>query len=123
MAIAEVGFACLSDGLGPRALLHWVKSLGARHFDRTLARWIYRAGLCAARLCLDARLDLIDPVYSLSQLPAFIAAHVSPPAASERFIVGRTPNWMFRFIVDMSGIAMGHTSVLIHSCLFVLRRL
>jgi len=26
MAIPEVGFACLSDGLGPRALLHWVKS-------------------------------------------------------------------------------------------------
>ncbi len=57
---------------------------------------------------------LIDPFYSLSQLPAFMRATYRRSRLSS-FIVGRTPNWMFRFIVDLSSIAMGHSIGAIHS--------
>lgn len=59
-------------------------------------------------------LILIDPFYSLSQLPAFMRRTYRRPRLSS-FIVGRTPNWMFRFIVDMSSLAMGHSTGAIHS--------
>lgn len=59
-------------------------------------------------------LVLVNPLYSLSQLPSLLRrtyhhAHLS------HFIVGRTPPWMFRLIVDMTSMAMGHNSGAIHS--------
>src|SRR6266498_2584788 len=59
-------------------------------------------------------LVLIDPFYSLSQLPAFMRTTYRRPHLSS-FIIGRTPSWMFRFIVDLSSIAVGHSTGAIHS--------
>jgi pimeloyl-ACP methyl ester carboxylesterase len=59
-------------------------------------------------------LILIDPFYSLSQLPALMRRTYRRPRLSS-FIVGRTPSWIFRLIVDMSSIAMGHSAGGLHS--------
>ena len=59
-------------------------------------------------------LILINPFYSLSQLPLLLRRSYRRPHLSS-FIVGRTPAWMFRLIVDMTSIAMGHSSGAIHS--------
>ncbi|HSJ89838.1 MAG TPA: alpha/beta hydrolase [Anaerolineales bacterium] len=59
-------------------------------------------------------LILIDPFYSLSQLPALLRRTYLRPRVSS-FIVGRTPSWMFRLIVEMTSRAMGHSTGAIHS--------
>lgn len=59
-------------------------------------------------------LILINPLYSLSQLPPLLRRTYRRPHLSS-FIVGRTPPWMFRLIVDVTSIAMGHSSGAIHS--------
>ena len=59
-------------------------------------------------------LVLVNPLYSLSQLPRLIRRTYHRPHLSS-FIVERTPGWMFRFIVDVTSMAMGHSSGAIHS--------
>src|SRR5215213_4339481 len=59
-------------------------------------------------------LILIDPFYSLSQLPALLRRTYLRPRVSS-FIVGRTPPWMFRLIVELTSMAMGHSTGAIHS--------
>jgi pimeloyl-ACP methyl ester carboxylesterase len=59
-------------------------------------------------------LVLINPFYSLSQLPALLRRTYRRPHLSS-FIVERTPPWMFRLIVDMTSMAMGHSSGALHS--------
>ena len=59
-------------------------------------------------------LVLVNPLYSLSQLPPFLRRTYRRPHLSS-FIVGKTPSWMFRFIVDMSSLAMRNGNGAIHS--------
>ncbi len=59
-------------------------------------------------------LILVNPLYSLSQLPRLLRRTYRRPHLSS-FIVERTPGWVFRFIVDVTSRAMGHSSGAIHS--------
>lgn len=59
-------------------------------------------------------LVLINPFYSLSQLPPLLRRTYRRPHLSS-FIVGKTPPWLFRLIVEMTSMAMGHSSGALHS--------
>ena len=59
-------------------------------------------------------LVLINPFYSLSQLPPLLRRTYRRYHLSS-LIVGRTPPWMFRLIVDMTSMAMGHSMGALHS--------
>jgi pimeloyl-ACP methyl ester carboxylesterase len=59
-------------------------------------------------------LVLINPFYSLSQLPLLVRRTYRRPHLSS-YIVGKTPRWLFRFIVDMTSMAMGHRTGALHS--------
>lgn len=59
-------------------------------------------------------LVLVNPLYSLSQLPPLLRRTYRRPHLSS-FIIGRTPPWMFRVIVDMTSLAMGNGSGALHS--------
>jgi pimeloyl-ACP methyl ester carboxylesterase len=59
-------------------------------------------------------LVLVDPLYSLSQLPPLLRRTYRRPHLSH-FLIGRTPPWMFRLIVDMSSVAMGYGTGAVHS--------
>lgn len=59
-------------------------------------------------------LVLVDPLYSLSQLPLLLRRTYRRPHLSH-FIIGRTPPWMFRLIVDMTSVVMGNGTGAVHS--------
>lgn len=59
-------------------------------------------------------LILVNPLYSLSQLPTLLRRTYRRPRLSH-FIIGRTPTWMFRLIVDMTSVAMGNENGARHS--------
>lgn len=59
-------------------------------------------------------LVLINPFYSISQLPPLLRRTYRRPHLSS-FIVGKTPSWLFRLIVDMTSMAMGHSTGALHS--------
>ncbi len=58
-------------------------------------------------------LILVNPFYSRSQLP-FLLQRTYGHTNLRGWIVERTPEWMFRFIVDMTSMAMGHSSGAAH---------
>jgi pimeloyl-ACP methyl ester carboxylesterase len=69
----------------------------------------------ARRLSTGTRgLVLVNPLYSLSQLPALVRHTYRRPHLSS-YIVRRTPGWMFRLLVDVSSMAMGYSSGAGHS--------
>ena len=53
-------------------------------------------------------LVLVDPFYSRAQLPRLLRNTYSHADWSS-LIVGRTPEWLFRFFVDLSSVATGHS--------------
>ena len=59
-------------------------------------------------------LILVDPFYSPSQLPRLLRNTYSHAGLSG-FIIGRTPGWLFRFFVDLSSVATGHSIGALHS--------
>lgn len=59
-------------------------------------------------------LVLVDPLYSLTQLPPLLRRTYRRPRLSS-LIVERTPGWMFRLIVDVTSMAMRHSSGALHS--------
>jgi len=59
-------------------------------------------------------LVLVNPLYSLRQLPALLRRTYRRPHLSS-FIVERTPQWIFRMIVDMASMALGHSTGALHS--------
>jgi pimeloyl-ACP methyl ester carboxylesterase len=59
-------------------------------------------------------LVLVDPLYSLSQLPFLLRRTYRRPHLSH-FIIGRTPPWLFRVIVDMTSVVMGNGTGAVHS--------
>jgi pimeloyl-ACP methyl ester carboxylesterase len=96
---------------------HWVRSLHLTEPAILVGHSLggYLALEYARRVAAWTRgLVLIDPFYSLSQLPPILRRTYRRPHLSS-FIVGRTPPWMFRLIVDVTSIAMGHSSGAIHS--------
>jgi len=59
-------------------------------------------------------LILVDPFYSRSQLPTLLRGTYSHANLSGT-LVGRTPEWLFRFFVDLSSVATGHSVGSLHS--------
>lgn len=59
-------------------------------------------------------LVLVSPFYSRSQLPLLLRRSYSS-IGLRQIIVKRTPAWLFRLIVDMTSVAMGHSSGALHS--------
>ena len=59
-------------------------------------------------------LVLVNPLYSIRQLPALLRRTYRRPHLSS-FIVERTPKWVFRMIVDMTSVAMGRGNGALHS--------
>jgi len=59
-------------------------------------------------------LILVNPFYTRSQLPVLLRNTYSHAKWSS-LIVGRTPEWLFRFFVDLSSVATGHSIGSIHS--------
>ena len=59
-------------------------------------------------------LVLVNPLYSLMQLPPLLRRTYRRPHLSS-FIVERTPGWIYRLIVDMTSLAMGHSTGALHS--------
>ena len=59
-------------------------------------------------------LILVDPFYALSQLPAALRLTYRHPILSG-IVAGRTPEWLFRVVIDFTSIAMGHSTGALHS--------
>lgn len=59
-------------------------------------------------------LVLVNPFYSRSQLPALLRTTYDHSNWSS-LVVGRTPEWLFRFFVDLSSVATGHSVGSLHS--------
>jgi pimeloyl-ACP methyl ester carboxylesterase len=59
-------------------------------------------------------LILVNPFYSRSQLP-FLLRNTYSHANISSFVVGKTPQWLFRMVVDFTSMAMGHSVGSMHS--------
>jgi pimeloyl-ACP methyl ester carboxylesterase len=59
-------------------------------------------------------LILVNPFYSHSQLPFLVRNAYSRPNLT-KLVIGRTPEWLFRFFVNMSSVAIGHSVGALHS--------
>ena len=59
-------------------------------------------------------LVLVNPFYSLSQLPLLLRRTYRHPSLSG-LIATRLPEWMFRFVVDITSVGMGHSSGALHA--------
>lgn len=59
-------------------------------------------------------LVLVNPFYSLSQLPLLLRRTYRHPSLSG-LISLQFPEWMFRLVVDMTSLGMGHSSGALHS--------
>lgn len=59
-------------------------------------------------------LVLVNPFYSLSQLPLLLRRTYRHPSLSG-LISLQFPEWMFRLVVDMTSLGMGHGSGALHS--------
>jgi len=59
-------------------------------------------------------LILVNPFYSLSQLPFLLRRTYRHPSLSN-LISARFPEWVFRFVVDMTSVSMGHSSGALHA--------
>ncbi len=59
-------------------------------------------------------LVLVNPFYSRSQLPLLLRRSYGRTNL-RNLIVSRTPEWLFRFIVDVTSAAVGHSSGALHS--------
>lgn len=75
----------------------------------------YLALAYARRVSASTRaLVLVNPFYSRSQLPPLLRRTYGRSNLSH-LIAGRTPEWLFRIIVDLTSVAMGHSSGALHS--------
>lgn len=96
---------------------HWMKSLHLTEPAILIGHSLggYLALEYARRVSAWTRgLLLVNPLYSISQLPSLLRRTYRRPHLSS-FIVERTPGWMFRLIVDMTSLVMGHSSGTLHS--------
>jgi len=97
--------------------LHWMKSLRLTEPAILVGHSLggYIALEYARRYSAWTRgLVLISPFYSISQLPLLLRHTYRRPQVSS-YVVERTPSWMFRLIVNMSSLAIGHSTGALHS--------
>lgn len=59
-------------------------------------------------------LILVDPFYSLSQLPLLLRRTYRHPSLSG-LVTARLPEWIFRIVVDITSVSMGHSSGGMHA--------
>jgi pimeloyl-ACP methyl ester carboxylesterase len=97
--------------------LNWMKSLQLTEPPILIGHSLggYVALEYARRVSAWARgLILVNPFYSRSQLP-FLLRNTYSRTNLSGFVVGQMPDWVFRFFVDMSSVAMGHSVGALHS--------
>ena len=63
---------------------------------------------------LTRGLVLVNPFYSRAQLPPILRTTYNHSNWSS-LVVGRTPEWLFRFFVDLSSVVTGHSVGALHS--------
>ena len=98
-------------------LLHWMRSLHLTEPAIVIGHSLggYLALEYARRVSAWTRgLILINPLYSRSQLP-FLLRRSYSNRNLKGLIVSRTPAWLFRTIVDVTSLAMGHSVGALHS--------
>jgi pimeloyl-ACP methyl ester carboxylesterase len=59
-------------------------------------------------------LILVNPFYSVSQLPFLLRRTYRHPSLNG-LVATRLPEWMFRVVIDITSISMGHSSGAMHS--------
>jgi pimeloyl-ACP methyl ester carboxylesterase len=97
--------------------MHWMRSLHLTEPAIIVGHSLggYIALEYARRVSAWTRgLILVNPYYSLSQLPLMLRRTYRHPTLSG-FIASRLPEWMFRIVVDVTSVSMGHSSGAIHS--------
>jgi pimeloyl-ACP methyl ester carboxylesterase len=95
----------------------WIDSLNLTHPPVIVGHSLggYLALEYARRFPTRMRgLILSNPYYRIGQLSAILRLSYRHPSLNG-IIVERTPNWMFRMIIDVSSIAMRRTGGSIHS--------
>ncbi len=94
-----------------RHFLNWVTSLRLTQPAILIGHSLggYLALEYARRFSAWTRgLVLVDPLYSRSQLPPLLRRTYGRTGLSS-LIVSKIPEWMFRAVVDVTSIAMGHS--------------
>lgn len=93
-------------------LTGWIDSLGLTEPPVLIGHSLggYLALEYARRFPARTRgLVLVDPFYRLLQLPAFLRLSYRRPSINAT-VVERTPEWLFRIIIDATSLSMGHSS-------------
>ena len=99
----------------------------------SLAEWVDSLGLTAPAVIIGHSLGgylgleyahrfpqrlrgllLVDPFYSVAQLPIGLQLLYLHPVFSG-LIAGRMPQWIFRTVVDLTSLAMGHSAGALHA--------
>jgi pimeloyl-ACP methyl ester carboxylesterase len=90
----------------------WIDSLGLTEAPVLIGHSLggYLALEYACRFPARTRgLILIDPFYRLKQLPAILRLSYRHPSINAT-VVERTPEWLFRIIIDATSLSMGHSN-------------
>ncbi len=93
-------------------LAAWIDSLGLDQAPVLVGHSLggYLALDYARRFPAQTRgLVLVDPFYRLDQLPALLRLSYRHPSINMT-VVERTPEWLFRIIIDATSLSMGHSS-------------
>jgi pimeloyl-ACP methyl ester carboxylesterase len=96
---------------------HWMRSLRLTEPAILIGHSLggYLALEYARRVSAWTRgLVLIDPFYSLSQLPLILRRTYRHPSLSG-LVTGSLPEWVFRIVVDITSASMGHSSGALHA--------
>jgi len=97
--------------------LHWMTSLRLTEPAIVIGHSLggYIALEYARRFSAWTRgLILVNPFYSLSQLPFLLRRTYHHPTLSSMISL-QLPEWMFRLVVDVTSIGMGHSSGALHA--------
>jgi len=93
-------------------LAAWIDSLGLDQAPILVGHSLggYLALDYARRFPARTRgLVLVDPFYRLDQLPLLLRLSYRHPSINMT-VVERTPEWLFRIIIDATSLSMGHSS-------------
>ena len=96
---------------------HWMRSLRLTEPAILIGHSLggYLALEYARRVSAWTRgLVLIDPFYSISQLPLILRRTYRHPSLSG-LVTGSLPEWVFRIVVDITSVSMGHSSGALHA--------
>lgn len=97
--------------------LHWITSLRLTEPVILIGHSLggYLALEYARRFSAWTRgLVLVNPFYTLSQLPFLLRRTYRHPSLSG-LISMQVPEWMFRLVVDVTSLGMGHSNGAVHS--------